>query len=83
MISLQWKIKNNWAANNTIEKQESIPVGCEPSAAVAVEGECASGGVLPGGGVCFQGLCFKGGVSQGGVYPSMNRADTTACEQND
>ena len=45
-------------------KQESIPVGCVPSATVAVggmyawargvsaRGGCLSGGCLPGGGVC-------------------------------
>ena len=49
-------------------KQENIPVGCVPSAAVAVPGRgvspgrgCLSVGVCPAG-VCPQG-CLPGGVS--------------------
>ena len=45
-------------------KQECIPVGCIPSAAVAI-----SWGVSALGGVCsWGGVCFLGGVCSGGVY---------------
>ena len=68
-----------------ILKQECIPVGCVPSAAVAFgEGGCVPGeGGLPGGvclgrlsayGVCLWGVCPRGvcpgGTWQGGVCPS-------------
>ena len=53
-------------------QQESIPVGCIPSAAVAV-----------GGGVC-PGECMPGGVSaEGGVYSGMPWGKHLPCEQND
>ena len=68
-----WKTaisSNNWYP------QECIPVGCVPSAAVAV---CEGGDVWPGGcllaGIC-PGGCLPGmsahGVSTQGVYPSMH-----------
>ena len=65
-----------------INKQESIPVGCVPSAAVAAGGGgCASqggvlpgvcfwGDVLPGGGCASWGVCFLGGVLPGGCIPA-------------
>ena len=66
-------------------KQECIPVGCVPSAAVAIcwGGGCLPGGVsaqrgcLPRGGVC-PGVCLPGGVSaQGaGVSAGVCLADT-------
>ena len=57
-------------------KQECIPVGCVPSAAVAVSGVCVPRGCLPVGG----GL--PGGVSDigGGVHlPPVDRM-TDTCE---
>ena len=68
-------------------RQESIPVGCVPSTAVAARGGrvlpkgCASRGVcvcFPGLGVCFPGcVCVSwGGGRGGGVYPSMHWVDT-------
>ena len=63
-------------------KQESLPVGCVPSAAVAVGGGgFAQGDVCPEGfclwGVCQEGLSGGWEVSAreclpGGVYPSMH-----------
>ena len=66
-------------------KQESIPVGCLPSAAVTVGrggcvslGGCASSGCasqgvyLPGGVPARGGYLPKGGYLPGGVYPSMH-----------
>ena len=53
------------------KKQECIPVGCVPSAAVAIcWGVCLPmGGSLPGG-VCPRGVCPERGVSvQGDVRP--------------
>ena len=51
-------------------KQECIPVGCVPSAAVAVSrGEGVSalgGGCLLGGGVCSRGCLLLGGVCSRG-----------------
>ena len=49
------------------DEQESIPVGCVLSAAVAVGG----GMCFRGGGVCFRGVCvcFQGDVLPGGVLP--------------
>ena len=55
-------------------KQESIPVGCVPSAAVAVSGEgvVCLGGVFPTGcqprRVCLPGGCLPGGCLPKGVY---------------
>ena len=69
------------------KKQECIPVGCVPSATVAISGGVLRGGVsAPGGGawseggVCSQGGCLvrcgvsaPGGGWSGGVwYPSMH-----------
>ena len=45
------------------DKQECIPVGCVPSAAVAVWGR---GGCLVGGGVWSRGVSARGGVCSGG-----------------
>ena len=62
---------------NTPQKkyqQKSIPVGCVPSAAVAVGGE--EGGVCPGG---FGHV----GVCPGGVCPGGCLLDIRHCEQND
>ena len=47
---------------NIFFQQECIPVGCVPSAAVAVggglhRGLSAWGGVCPGGWVCLGGVC--------------------------
>ena len=52
------------------QKQECIPVGCVPSASVAIcgEGMCLPRGVcLPGG--VFQGGCLPGGCLPGGCLP--------------
>ena len=51
---------------NLCYKQECIPVGCVPSAAVAISGGgCLPGGCLPragvssrGGGICLGGVCL-------------------------
>ena len=70
------------------DKQECIPVGCVPSAAVAVVGEggdCLGGVFLPGGGVCPGRsavlLGGGGGLPQCmlGYTPPVNRL-TDACE---
>ena len=74
-----------------INKQESIPVGCVPSAAVAAgggrvcfPGGCASRGCASGG-MCFPGgcasweVCFRGGVSQ---HALGRQAPPPPCEQN-
>ena len=45
-------------------KQDCIPVGCVPSAAVAVSCGCLSGGVSAQGGVCPGGVSAQGGVCQ-------------------
>ena len=45
-------------------EQECIPVGCVPSAAVAISG---CGGVWPGG-VCQGGVSAHEGVCGGGVF---------------
>ena len=54
-------------------KQENIPVGCVPSAAVAVLGRGVSTGSVSDREVCFPGgvSAWPGGVCQadGGVYP--------------
>ena len=55
-----------------LKKQECIPVGCVPSAAVAVSG--GGGGCLLWGCVCSwrdllqAGVCFQGGVCSWGMY---------------
>ena len=54
-------------------QQECIPIGCVPSAAVAVRGRCLPGGVSAQGSVCPWGclpqdVCL-GGVCLGGVCP--------------
>ena len=59
-----------------VNKQESIPVGCVPSAAVAV---CCRGclpeGCLPVG--CAAGGCLLGGVCLGGMcIPACTETDT-------
>ena len=56
------------AIMKNIEKQECIPVGCIPSATVAVSrGGLCSGGVYAPGGVCsWGGLCSGGGVCSRG-----------------
>ena len=66
-----WKLylgkENNFDKSKT--KQECIPVGCVPSATVAVSGGSATwgvrGGLLQGErrGVCSQGVCSEGGGS--------------------
>ena len=49
-------------------KQESILVGCVPSAAVAIcPGGCLLRGCLPGGRGCLPSGCLAGGVSGWGV----------------
>ena len=72
-----------------LDQQEYIPVGCVPSAAVAVwrvcvsargvcvclEGVCLPGGCLPGG-VCRRSGCLPVGgylPMEGGVYPGRGR----------
>ena len=66
--------------------QECIPVGCVPSAAVAVcwggvsARGCLPGGCLPGG-VCLEGVC-PGGLPKcmlGYTPPPVNRM-TDVCE---
>ena len=56
-----------------IKKQECIPVGCVPSAAVAVSGVggVCLGGCLPRGELSAQGGCLSKGVvsAQGGCLP--------------
>ena len=47
------------------EKQECIPVGCVPPAAVTV----CRGGCLPGGGSAQGGVCPEGGCLPGGCLP--------------
>ena len=51
-----------------MKKQECIPVGCVPSASVAVSrgGGCLPGGCLPKGCLLGRGICL-GGVSTGGA----------------
>ena len=69
------------------DKQECIPVGCVPSAAVAISGGVSAWGCLPRGvsarwGVCLGGLSAQRGVSQhelGQTPLPMNRI-TDACE---
>ena len=66
----------------TFASQESIPVGCVPSAAVTIGGVPARGeGSVPApGGVHLPGVCTcpedipaGGGVpARGGAYPSMH-----------
>ena len=51
---------------NTFRKQECIPVGCVPSAAVAVSREVVSAG---GRGVCLGGCLPRGCLPGGGVCP--------------
>ena len=63
----------NWILYELIWKQECIPVGCVPSAAVTVGGGvCFPGGVLSDRAVCFlgvyflgEGVCFPGVLSGG------------------
>ena len=68
-----------------INKQESIPVGCVPSAAVvAGGGGCASGGMLPLG-VCFPvGVLPRGDVCipacTGKTAPTLVNRMTDACK---
>ena len=70
------------------KKQECIPVGCVPSAAVAVcwGGVCLGGGVCPGvsaqGGVCPGGCLHRGVSAQGVCIPACTGPDTP-CGQND
>ena len=47
------------SVQTTSVKQECIPVGCVPSAAVAIwgGGVCPGSGCLPGRGVCLWGVC--------------------------
>ena len=60
----------HFAVEQKQTRQECIPVGCVPSAAVAVcwEGGICPRGVCPGGGVCLpRGWCLPGrGVSAQG-----------------
>ena len=69
-------------------KQECIPVGCVPSAAVAVftpvcQSFCSQGGgCLPGGGLSAQGGVSARGCLPRGYIPVCTGADTF-CEQND
>ena len=52
-----------------ISVQECFPVGCVPSAAVAVYWGGGEMGCLPTGGVCLQGLSAQGGVCLEGCLP--------------
>ena len=65
-----------------ITKQKCIPVGCVPSAAVAIcWGGVCPGGCLAKGGCLPRGVCRRLG---GLVYPSMhNGRPPPPCEQND
>ena len=61
--------------------QECIPVGCIPSAAVAVffwGGGCLPRGCLPGGGLPGGGVCLGGCLPRRGVHPlpPVDRIDT-------
>ena len=64
--------RNNSEAveENSFSKQECIPVGCVPSAAVAVSpgGTCPGGvpGPRGGGGTCLGGVPGPGGTCPGG-----------------
>ena len=78
-----FKIKN-FSFNQVMQlkyQQECIPVGCVPSAAVAVcggggEGVCPGGCVCPGEGCVCPGVCLpRGCLPRAGVTPP--------CEQND
>ena len=60
LVSFDCKVK--WNINH-IDQQECIPVGCVPSASVAITRCQYWGGVPSGGGVCS----FPGGVTSGGV----------------
>ena len=62
-------------SNNQFYRQECIPVGCVPSAAVAVcwGGQCLpTRGVWPGGCLPRRGLSAQGGVCPGGVSARGN-----------
>ena len=87
---------DRWTQYFKAKKQECIPVGCVPSAAVAVCWGCLRRGCLPRGflprGVCpRRGVCLGvwgsaqggGGLQKGGVYPSMHWSRHPPCEQND
>ena len=52
-------------------KQECIPVGCVPSAVVAIGGGYLPGGCQPRGGVCLGGCLPRGVSTWGGVYPGL------------
>ena len=60
-IAFSFTLSDNEAKN--IKEQECIPVGCVPSAVVAISG--GGGGVCPGGylpgGECLPGGCLPGG----------------------
>ena len=67
-------------------QQESVPVGCVPSAAVAAGGMCVSQHALGGGeGVCIPACTGQRGVWRGvggggvSATPSVNRI-TNTCE---
>ena len=84
-VKFQWKFTLRWLtslhpdwlvidAQRTMRIQESIPVGCVPSAAVAISGvESAQGGVCPGeGGLSSHKDCLPRGfylveICPGGV----------------
>ena len=78
----RWKFCSNNYVQDFFFKQECIPVGCVPPAAVAVSRR--RGCLLRGLGVCSRGVCSRGvsapggGVCSGGCllwgvgYPSMH-----------
>ena len=71
-LSADGKLQGNFKS-----KQECIPVGCVPSAAVAVGGSVCLGGVC-------RGVSAWGVSARGGVCPSVSSAcwDTRPREQN-
>ena len=65
---------------NLSETQEYIPVGCLPSAVVAVSCVSAGGGDVCQVEGCLLGVCLPGG---GGVYRGGGCLPDTPCEKND
>ena len=63
---MEYNIVNYISWHDFTRKQECIPVGCVPSAAVAIT-VCPGGGSAQGGGVC------PGESVYGGVHPPVDR----------
>ena len=78
-ISLQF-YSNSPHYQTAYPKQECIPVGCVPSAAVAVCGERGVMGCVCPGGVCLVGVsaggCLPWGVCPGGVCPGVSAQES-------